>query len=79
MANRIMDAKKRTSKRKEVVAQKIDGLTFYYDLTDLGIVLGFSSSTLQKYIKDGRLKAIKIGGKWKVSEENYKKFINGEV
>lgn len=49
-----------------------------YTLTDLEPVLGVTHRTLLQYVKDGKLKATKIGGKWKVSEENLKKFINGE-
>ena len=49
-----------------------------YTLTEIEPVLGVTHRTLLTYIKDGRLKGIKVGGKWKVSEENLKKFINGE-
>ena len=72
-----MDNKERTAKRTEAKAQKLDKLTLY-TLTELESVLGVTHRTLQSYIKDGRLKGVKIGGKWKVSEENLKKFINGE-
>ena len=72
-----MDNKERTAKRTEAKAQKLDKLTLY-TLTELESVLGVTHRTLQSYIKDGRLKGVKIGGKWKVSEDNLKKFINGE-
>lgn len=49
-----------------------------YSLTELEPILGVTHRTLQSYIKNGRLKGVKIGGKWKVSGENLKKFINGE-
>lgn len=49
-----------------------------YTLTELEPVLGVTHRTLLQYVKDGKLKAVKIGGKWKVSEENLKTFINGE-
>ena len=49
-----------------------------YTLSELQPILGVSNRTLHTYIKDGRLKAVKIGGKWKVTEENLKKFVNGE-
>lgn len=49
-----------------------------YSLTELEPILGVTHRTLQAYIKDGRLKGVKIGGKWKVSGENLRKFINGE-
>lgn len=77
MANRTMDTKERAAQRTEANAQKLDRLTLY-TLTELESVLGVTHRTLQSYIKDGRLKGVKIGGKWKVSEENLKKFINGE-
>ena len=77
MANRTMDTKERAVQRTEANAQKLDRLTLY-TLTELESVLGVTHRTLQSYIKDGRLKGVKIGGKWKVSEENLKKFINGE-
>ena len=77
MANKTMDTKERATQRTEANATKLDGLTLY-TLTELESVLGVTHRTLQSYIKDGRLKGVKIGGKWKVSEENLKKFINGE-
>ena len=77
MANKTMDTKERAAQRTEANATKLDGLTLY-TLTELESVLGVTHRTLQSYIKDGRLKGVKIGGKWKVSEENLKKFINGE-
>lgn len=49
-----------------------------YTLTELEPILGVTHRTLLTYVKDGKLKAVKIGGKYKVSEENLKKFINGE-
>lgn len=49
-----------------------------YTLSEVQPILKVSYRTLQNYIKDGRLKAAKIGGKWKVSEDNLLKFINGE-
>ena len=49
-----------------------------YTLTELEPILGVTHRTLLTYVTSGRLKAVKIGGKWKVSEENLKKFINGE-
>lgn len=49
-----------------------------YTLTEIEPILGVTHRTLLNYVKDGRLKAVKIGGKWKVSGENLRKFINGE-
>ena len=49
-----------------------------YTLTELEPVLGVTHRTLLTYVSNGKLKAQKIGGKWKVSEENLRNFINGE-
>lgn len=49
-----------------------------YSLAEIEPILGVTHRTLLTYIKDGRLKGVKIGGKWKVSGENLKKFVNGE-
>lgn len=77
MSDRAIDTKERSARRAEAKAKLLDGLVLY-NLTDLESVLGVTHRTLQTYIKDGRLKGVKIGGRWKVSEENLKKFINGE-
>lgn len=49
-----------------------------YTLTELEPVLGVTHRTLLQYVKNGKIQAVKIGGKWKVSEENLRKYINGE-
>lgn len=49
-----------------------------YTLTEIEPILGVTHRTLLDYVKTGKLKAVKIGGKWKISEENLRKFINGE-
>ena len=48
-----------------------------YTLQELEKLLEVTTRTLLQYIKDGKLKAVKIGGKWKVSEANLQNFING--
>ena len=48
-----------------------------YTLTELEGVLGVSHRTLLTYVKQGRLKAVKAGGKWKVTKEQLKAFVEG--
>lgn len=72
-----LDSRKHTEQRVESNAAKLDAIRLY-TLTELEPILGVTHRTLQSYIKDGRLKGVKIGGKWKVSEETLRKFINGE-
>lgn len=39
-----------------------------YSLTELENVLGVTHRTLLTYVKNKKLKAVKIGGRWKVKE-----------
>lgn len=48
-----------------------------YTLTEVEPILGVSHRTLLEYVQKQKIKAVKIGGKWKISEENLKAFING--
>lgn len=48
-----------------------------YTVTEIAPVLGVSRVTLKSYIKGGRLKAVKVGGKWKISQDAIRRFING--
>jgi excisionase family DNA binding protein len=48
-----------------------------YTLKEVAEVLKVTERTLLTYIKEGKLKANKIGGKWIISQENLQNFING--
>lgn len=73
-----LDTKERTAQRMEVNAKKLDEIRLY-SLTELEPILGVTHRTLLSYVKDGRLKCIKVGGKWKITEENLKRYLNGET
>ncbi len=49
-----------------------------YSLEELSQLIGVTHRTMWNYVKEGKIKATKIGGAWKVTEENYKRFVNGE-
>ena len=49
-----------------------------YTLKEVSEVLKVTERTLLTYIKEGKLKANKIGGKWIISQENLQNFINGK-
>lgn len=49
-----------------------------YSLQELAKLLEVSERTIHNYVKAGKIKGVKIGGQWKFTEENLKKFINGE-
>jgi len=44
-----------------------------YSLGDAEQVLGISHRTIQNYITDGSIKATKIGGRWRITEEELKR------
>lgn len=46
-----------------------------YTLEEVMEFLHTSRRTLYRYIKDGKLKAVKIGGRWKVTDEALKDFL----
>ena len=49
-----------------------------YTLKQISELLKVTQRTLLTYLKEGKLKGQKIGGKWIISEENLHKFINGD-
>ncbi len=73
----IMDTREKTKARAEENAARLDNIRLY-TLTELEPILGVTHRTLLSYVQTGRLKAVKLGGKWKVSEETLRRFINGE-
>ncbi|MCD7712755.1 MAG: helix-turn-helix domain-containing protein [Firmicutes bacterium] len=72
-----MDNATKTAEREAKRAAELEEMKVY-NLTEIEPILGVTHRTLLTYIKDGRLKGVKIGGKWKVSGESLRKFINGE-
>lgn len=50
----------------------------FYTLKEIEDNLKISNRTLRRYIESGKLEAVKVGGKYLVSEENYNKLISGK-
>lgn len=46
-----------------------------YTLEEVAAILQLTRRTLYTYIKNGQLKAVKIGKYWRVSEETLQQFI----
>jgi len=46
-----------------------------YLVREVAEILRLTDRTLYTYIKDGRLKATKIGNRWKITEEDLRDFI----
>lgn len=51
----------------------------FYNAETLAEMLNIPADTVRKYIRQGRIKAIRVGKRYLVSEENLDKFLDGEV
>jgi len=49
-----------------------------YSMQEVAKLLKVTEKTIQTYIKNERLKAQKIGRRWKITESNFRKFISAE-
>lgn len=52
--------------------------TKVYTTEEVSKMIDVSERTIRNYIKAGKIKAVKVGNKYIISEDNYMKFINGE-
>jgi excisionase family DNA binding protein len=59
------------------VAKQI-GKIKLYSVKDLKESLGVNERTVREWFRKGRLKGVKIGTEWHVTEENLGKFLNAE-
>lgn len=49
-----------------------------YSVKDLCKSLGINARTVREWFKSGKLKGVKIGTEWHITEENLAKFLNAE-
>lgn len=47
----------------------------YLTLKDVALALNVSYQTIHKYIKNKQLGAVRVGGRWRISQEEVEKFI----
>ena len=47
-----------------------------YSLTEIEEIVGLTAQTLKRHIKSGKLDAVKIGNRWKVTKKNLEEYIN---
>ena len=50
-----------------------------YTVNEAETILKVKNKTIRSYIKDGKLKASKIGKRWVIRHEDIEKFINGSI
>ena len=66
----------KTKARQEATNKALENFRVY-SLSELEPILGVTHRTLLRYISEGKLKAVKMGGRWKVSQDNLRAFVNG--
>jgi excisionase family DNA binding protein len=49
-----------------------------YSISDLSKSLGLTERTIRGWFYQGKLKGVKIGKEWYISEKNLERFINAE-
>ena len=52
--------------------------TKLYSVEDLVDILKLSDRTVRAYLREGKIKARKIGLRWRVTEDNLRKFLEVE-
>lgn len=50
----------------------------YYTSEELAVMLGVTTRTIRNYLKDGKIKGYKIGGKWRFSKGNIEEYIRSQ-
>lgn len=50
----------------------------YFEVAEVSQKLNLSENTVRKYIREGKIKAVKAGKRYIVSENNYNNFIDGK-
>ena len=65
------------TKKEKTIAPELEQFKLY-TLTELEPVLGVTHRTLLSYVYDGKLKAKIIGGKYRVTADALREFINAE-
>jgi hypothetical protein len=56
----------------------IDGIKLY-EVEDLVKMLKLSRVSVQSYLRTGRMKGVKIGKRWHVTDTNLKDFLSGDT
>lgn len=64
--------------RKGLEMMKQIGDIKLYSVKDLHESLGMNAITIRDWFKKGRLKGVKIGIEWHITEENLRKFLSAE-
>lgn len=59
--------------KRELLRKYLEELDKFYTLNEVADILRVSRRTIYRYIKMGKLKAVKVHGQWRVSSEEIKR------
>ena len=63
-------------KKTQIYSDKKEGKKMkVYDIKELSEMLKMNIRTLQRYVREGKLKVSKVGRKYIITEENLKEFL----
>lgn len=49
-----------------------------YDIMEVAELLHVTRRTMYNYLRNGKITAVKIGGRWKITQEQLNALLNGE-
>jgi excisionase family DNA binding protein len=75
VAARMKPSKKESPKREVIIPTKQD---FQYTVHEVAAMTKSSDGTITRHIREKLLAATKVGKSWKISHENYLKYIENE-
>ena len=58
--------------------KEIEGIKLY-EVPDLVKILDLSRLTIQGYLRAGKIKGVKVGKQWCITEENLRDFLSGNT
>ncbi|MBA7515703.1 hypothetical protein ES705_07746 [subsurface metagenome] len=64
------------TEKKKSSLKVISGMRFYIP-SDLAIILDLTEYTIRYYLRQKKLKGVRLGGRWYISEANLKAFLGG--
>lgn len=67
-----------TKQQGQARLERLESLRLF-SLRELETIIGVTHRSLLTYVKQGKLKAHKVAGMWRVSEEQVRAFINGDT
>jgi excisionase family DNA binding protein len=73
---RLEQMQHRVMKMLEDIAHPNEGRL--YNVDDAAVMLSVKPATLREWLRSGKVKAVKLGNTWKISDNELRRLINSE-